>query len=133
MVVRKGGGAMSPFEKEYNEYLELALELCGTEDLSTVLQKVSQMTGWYIGQVERWSAQDLNDVMRVLLSKRVKTDHRKLRALKLWNDGLTWAEVAKIVDGSGDGHHALMQEIKYFAKANSLEIRTGTPGHIRGD
>lgn len=121
------------WDSDNREAERLRVEFCGSDDLVQAIEQVATMTGWQADQVGRWDWAELHDAIRVLLGRRAIDDATKRRALALWNDGLTWPEVAQAINGDREGHHTLMVETKRFAKADKLHIRIGKPGRLKSD
>lgn len=113
---------------EESKYRERFIRFAGTDDYDVVIQKVSRMTGWKNYQIWRWPADYLDDVICVLLSEKVQSDQRKARALFLANEGMTWPEIAELIDGDRSGWKALSQEIQRYSEKTGKLLKERKSG-----
>ncbi|HMO13031.1 MAG TPA: hypothetical protein PKD64_08750 [Pirellulaceae bacterium] len=118
------------YRREQDARNALHKRLAGTDDPIEVAKKVAQQTGWKLEQVLRWDCDYFDDVIKICLGERAQSDERKKRAYYLHQNGMTWPEVAEIVDGDREGWKSLMQEIKRYAKENYLPEPTGKRGRV---
>ena len=61
----------------------------------------------------------------------IGSDAKLEEAIKKWNDGSTWRQVAESMGRGNDQSKATQMELKRFAKKNNIEIRKGKPGRTK--